>query len=304
MRPAPRKAIDRSALMRERREALVSSLRENLGVPQPAEKSPVSDEAAPVASPRSDVARSASVPVPRPAEQQPVSDPTAALVAQFESRKAAAERAEAAAAAREAAAVAKEAKLKAATTDPTTLIAELGWEAEEWNQFLATGERMTPEQKRYKEMQAKIAAQDAKLAQWEQAQQAQAQAAQTQAHIRDITSKMENFPVVAEFHSPKEVYDTALAISKAENNRFVSFDEVMTKLEAETTAKLQSKLKNSKIAAKLQVTGNKPQSEPAATKPTTLGRQTAPTSGAYKKPGPRDMASKKAEFLRKVALGQ
>lgn len=288
--------VDRRAVMAERKAEYLAKLRGDLNVPAPAPvpqpvEQPEARNVAPVAPVTPDY-------IQKVLDERRAADAALAQV-QAEKAEAARVKAEAEAAAQ---------KLKLATKDPLEFLAQTGFTEDDWKEMLANGGELTPErkfkreiEKQQKEMAAQLEAMKGELAK----KDAEARAA---AETATIAAGLKDYPAVSRLGGAPAIRERMAQMQK-QMGQAVSWDQAATLMEAEFISGLKATLQDPAIAAKLGMTNkssaNKPQSEQAAPKtPTTLGRQTAPTTGAQSKPNPKDWAAKKAAYIAMLKAQQ
>jgi hypothetical protein len=287
--------------MAAKKARLLELLREERGVSQPERQAPAERYAPTVPKPE---------PVAPPAA--PPSNEAARLFAEFQAQqkaaqdavKAAEERIKAAAE-REAAVEAKDKKLQMSLTNPLEYIAEAGMTAEQWQEFLTGPGELSPEQKRVREAEKMAKSAMDRAEALEKSIQNERKQMQVQAERAQIEAQLPQYPLTRKMGGAQAVQARVEELSK-QAGKPVTWQQAAQHLENEFFTGLSALLQDPEIAGKVNISVSKPKSESAApNNPTTLGRATAPTSGASKPANPRDFAAKKAaylELLRKTNL--
>ena len=227
----------------------------------------------------------------RDAEQRAREASTAA-----EKRKADAEMAEARAAE-------KLKKMELAMSNPAEFMSEAGMTQDEWNAFWANGGKLSPEQKRMREMEAKMNSYAEKLAAIER--QAQEERAHSTRRLEDaeFTASLKDYTFLPEVGGIGAVRNKQAQLM-AQNKGHVSLKDAADALEAEVQEGLGGMLKKQHILAKLGLAAasNQPPAK-SATKAPTLTARTAgdstPKSSTVK--GPLDWAGKRQRYLDRLA---
>jgi hypothetical protein len=254
---------------------------------------------APAAAPEAPVvAPAAPAPVvTAPAAAQP---DMSKLFGEYEARKAAADKAVAEAATKSAEVDAKYKKLSLAKSNPAEFMAELGFTESEWTEFWTTGGKLSPEQQRVREIEKQNVEMRKQFEDFQnQLKQKDQQAALAQ-EVSNINIVLQEYPLVAKASNPAMVKQEALRISAQEGNRMVTWKEAAESLNTKAKTDLQGWLKDPKIADMLGLSVSKPSTTSAAS-PSTLGRQTAPTTkSGSEKINPRDWSAKKAAYLAAI----
>ncbi len=193
------------------------------------------------------------------------------------------------------------AKAKASAENPAEWFAEHDIPQEQFLEFFKTGGELTPEQKRLVAAEKTAKEAVAKVEAFEKAQKKAQAEATIATQVAQAAEVLGEFPLASKLdNAARLVRDRALAISKAEGNRHVTFKEAAAALEADTERNLARWLQDEKASAKLKVSSvNQPKDVPAATGPSTLGRQTAPSTPGLKQSGTpmQQRAARKAEWL-------
>lgn len=213
-----------------------------------------------------------------------------------EKRKADAEMAEARAAE-------KIKKMELAMSNPAEFMSEAGMTQDEWNAFWANGGKLSPEQKRMREMEAKMNSYAEKLAAIER--QAQEERAHSTRRLEDaeFTASLKDYTFLPEVGGIGAVRNKQAQLM-AQNKGHVTLKEAADVLEAEVQEGIGGMLKKQHILAKLGLAtaSNQPPAKPA-TKATTLTARTAgdstPKSSTVK--GPLDWAGKRQRYLDRLA---
>jgi hypothetical protein len=214
----------------------------------------------------------------------------------IEKRKAEAEAAEARAAE-------KIKKMELAMSNPAEFMSEAGMTQDEWNAFWANGGKLSPEQKRMREMEAKMTQYAEKLAAIER--QAQAERAHSQRRLEDaeFTATLKDYTFLPEVGGIGAVRNKQQQLS-TQQNKSVTLKEAADALEREVQEGLNGMLKKSHILAKLGLAtaSNQPPAAPTKT-PKTLTARTASDSSpkAVTVKGPLDWAGKRARYLERLA---
>ncbi len=194
-------------------------------------------------------------------------------------------------------------KMELAMSNPAEFMSEAGMTQDEWNAFWANGGKLSPEQKRMREMEAKMASYADKLAAIEH--QAQTERLNSARRLEDaeFTASLKDYtflPEVGGINAVRNKQSQLMAQTKGP----VTLKAAADALEREVQEGLGGMLKKQHILAKLGLAtaSNQPPAKPA-TKATTLTARTAGDStpkGSTVK-GPLDWAGKRARYLERLA---
>lgn len=213
-----------------------------------------------------------------------------------EKRKADAEMAEARAAE-------KLKKMELAMSNPAEFMSEAGMTQDEWNAFWANGGKLSPEQKRMREMEAKMASYAEKLAAIEKQAVAEREQGRRRLEDAEFTASIKDYTFLPEVGGIAAVRNKQAQLM-AHKNQAVTLKEAADALEAEVSEGIGGMLKKQHILAKLGLAtaSNQPPAKPT-TKATTLTARTAGDStpkGSTVK-GPLDWQGKRARYLERLA---
>lgn len=215
---------------------------------------------------------------------------------QAEKRKAAAEAAEAKAAE-------KIKRMEMAMSNPAEFMAEAGMTQDEWNAFWANGGKLSPEQKRMREMEAKMQQYAEKLQSFEAQVQRERSDNVRRLEDAEFTAALKDYTFLPEVGGLNAVRNKQHAL-QSQSKEPVTLKAAADMLEREIHENLGGMLKKQHILAKLGLAtaSNQPPASPTK-KATTLTARTAgdstPNSSTVK--GPLDWAGKRQRYLDRLA---
>lgn len=292
-----------SAARQARVDAAVAALRQERGVPEPT--------SVPQSAEHTRVAEQPAV--AQPAQQAPAAMPQdlSGLLAQHEARIKAANDAEARANAMLAkaqqdaeSAAAQKAKLDRALSDPEAYLEHLastGMSEAEWVNFLSNGGKMSPEQKRIKELERKLEQTATQQQQALAAIQQQQQAFTQQQTLAQLNSILPNYPLASRTGGAQMVLNEQALLAK--QGKHVNLQEAADSYEAKLLDGMQKVLQHDDVKVKLGISvSQSPQTAPVVKSPSTLNKSvssgTAPTTG---RPDPLNFDAKRKLALEKIA---
>lgn len=283
--------------MAAKKAALIEALRAERGV------------AAPVASPVPQPVEQAAIPEQsKAAPAAPAIDPVAKWQAEYMAKQAElaalesrAKAAQAEAAVREAAAAEKLKKLELSAANPVEFLAEVGMTEAEWSEFLTSGGKLTPEQKRVREVEKANQALQAQVKQLMEQTTKSQQEMMARLEAEKFQTKMADFAIVPHVGGVDLVRQKAAELG-------VSYEQAAKNIEDHWINGLSNVLKDPKVRAKLglDISAPKPQTESAGQSPSTLnGSVTSPTTGSTaSRPAPTDFEAKRKLLIQRLMEAQ
>lgn len=217
----------------------------------------------------------------------------------------ASEKKKAEAEAAEARATEKLKKMELAMSNPAEFMAETGMTQDEWNAFWANGGKLSPEQKRMREMEARMAkyAEQLEAVQRQSAQERQ----QNQRRLEDaeFTASLKDYTFLPEVGGINAVRNKQ-AMLQNQHKGPVSLKDAADALEREVQEGLGGMLKKQHILAKFGLAAASDQPPAVPTKQTPSKTLTARTAGDSQPKnatvkGPLDWAGKRARYLERLA---
>ena len=294
-----------------KRQAMLAKLRDERGVPEPkprAEQARNTPSAA--AEQTQDAAPTAEqlkAPIPQLTPEQATWMQQQQTLADAEKRAreagTSAQKRQAEAEAAEARAAEKLKKMELAMSNPAEFMTETGMTQDEWNAFWANGGKLSPEQKRMREMEAKMASYAEKLAAIEK--QSNQERADSARRLEDaqFTASLKDYTFLPEVGGIAAVRQRQAQLSQQKGEP-VALKEAADTLEREVGENLGGILKKSHILAKLGLAAatDQPPAKPASQAKTLTARtvgDSTPKSSTVK--GPLDWAGKRARYLERIA---
>lgn len=191
-------------------------------------------------------------------------------------------------------------RMAAAKEDPVQFLAEAGMTQDEWSQFLANGGKMTPEQKKLKEMASVVEQVQAKLEAAERKAEQQEQRARAAAEESHFAQQLQKFTYVPEMGGIGAVRERQRLLS-SQTGQPVSLADAADHLEQDMAKGLKRILQNTKIRSSLGLDVNTSHAGQAAETPRTLSnRVSSESSQQDASPHPLDWAAKRKLYQQRV----
>jgi len=306
----------------KKREALLKNLRAERGVPEPRHAEERTDDGARAAEPQrseshvaadnnAGVSESSGQAQGSPQAVEGVSEAQNEWYKREQAVRAAEERIKEAstkAEMRAAEAEKKEAEAKAAVQrmewakdDPIAFLAETGMTQDEWSAFLANGGKLSPEQKRLKEMEKQLAETRQAMEQMEQNARTHAERARLAQEESQFAPKLQNLTYVPQMGGMAAIRDRQALLAR-QTGTPVSLEDAADNLETEMQRGLQRILQDPKIRSSLKLNVDTPQpAGQVAEKPRTLSNRVASESSTQGvKPHPLDWKAKQKLYQQRV----
>ena len=310
--------------MAARKSKLMDKLREERGIPTPAPKTIGADgtqgaayeqaktEATPVADSRNDgdqqsqIQRDTSAPVPQASDAQMEWYKREQAVQQAEARVREAETASqkriAEAEAKEAKANERLQKMDWARANPIEFMAEAGMTQDEWSAFLTNGGKLSPEQKRVREMERQLAETNARMKEMMERAEANERKAAAHAEEAAFSQHLSKYELVQQMGGIAAIRNKQGIMAQATGSA-VSLAAAAEALENEMQAGLSGLLNHPGIRNKLGLSDvDKSQAGPIGRSPRTLNQsvssETPPREPSLK--GPLDWEGRRRLYHQRM----
>lgn len=191
-------------------------------------------------------------------------------------------------------------RMAAAKDDPVQFLAEAGMTQEEWSSFIGNGGKMTPEQKKLKEMSQTMAKMQERVEAAEKRAQQQEQQARIAYEESQFASELQKLTYIPEMGGIAAIRERQRILS-LQTKQPVSLKDAAEHLEEEMGKGLQRLLQNKKIRSNLGLDVNTSHAGQAAETPRTLSNRVSSDSGQKEvAPHPLDWAAKRRLYQQRV----